>query len=63
VIKESITANNATNNPELMGRILSNYAGQSFFALYEITDMPTTLPVTSTALSGTGTTQSGTTTR
>lgn len=39
-IKDAIEKNNATNNPELLSRIMMTYAGQSFFALYEITDTP-----------------------
>jgi hypothetical protein len=37
-IKESIDANDWLNNPELLNRILGGYVGQSFFALYEITE-------------------------
>lgn len=39
-IKDAIEKNNANNNPELLSRIMMSYAGQSFFALYEITDTP-----------------------
>lgn len=39
-MKEVIDKNNAVNNQELLSRIMQTYAGQSFFALYEITDTP-----------------------
>lgn len=39
-IQNTIEKNDAMNNPELLTRIMRSYAGQSFFALYEITDTP-----------------------
>jgi hypothetical protein len=58
-IKDAIDKNDAGNNPELLARILSTYVGQSYFALYEITELPMTATVlTPTA---TGATQTGTT--
>lgn len=40
-LQQAITQNNAGSSPEMLSRIMSSFAGQSFFALYEITDIPT----------------------
>lgn len=39
-IQDEIISQNATKNPNLMGQILSRSLGQSWFALFEITDAP-----------------------
>lgn len=51
-IQEVIERNNAINNSELLSRIMTSFAGQSFFALYEITDIP--VESVTTTPSGTG---------
>lgn len=40
-VKQAIVSNNIQGNPEKLGQLLSSYAGQSWFALFEITDIPT----------------------
>jgi hypothetical protein len=54
-IQAAVDKNSAAGNSELLSRILSNYVGQSYFALYEITDIP--VEVVPTAPTGTGITQ------
>lgn len=41
-IKEVIDSNNAINDSVLLTRIMSSYAGQSFFTLFEIVETPET---------------------
>ena len=45
-IQDTIEKNNGMNNPELLTKIMMTYAGQSFFALYEITDIPESIDTT-----------------
>ena len=40
-LKEMIVANKIQSDPKKLGQLLSSYAGQSWFALFEITDIPT----------------------
>lgn len=56
-IKQAIDNSNALSDQSKLGQILGRYAGQSWFALFEITDMPAeiSMPV----VSNTGTTNTG----
>ncbi len=55
-LKNAIESNNAAGNQNLLSRILMSFAGQSFFALYEITDIPVEVTVP-TSPTGTGATE------
>ncbi len=39
-VKQAIVTNNIQGNPEKLGQLLASYAGQGWFALFEITDLP-----------------------
>ena len=40
-LKEMIVQNGIQSDPKKLGQLLSSYAGQSWFALFEIIDIPT----------------------
>ena len=46
-LKKTILENNAASDPQKLGQLLSSYAGQSWFALFEITDEAVDLTQTS----------------
>lgn len=55
-IKDEVISTNSSKNPQKLQAILLKYAGQSWFALFEITDTPS---VPSQPTSNSGVSQSG----
>lgn len=53
-LKQAIVANKINENPEKLSEILASYAGQSWFALFEISDepLPSVSNITSVTASG-----------
>jgi len=43
-LKDAIDKNNALQNQDMLSRLMMSFAGQSFFALYEIIDIPVSSP-------------------